>query len=587
MLYIEQCYEHYNEIFSEDWLMQAGFNGSDNDVAILIAKVEELLSFSFEATDSLSRSILSGEYIINKDKVKKILNDLLGLLRTDYLIKSFPCFDKLLDDTISFNNSFIQCINRYLELIYLFENKFEDASIFSVFKSSKEIPVDEMYGSFSCFVEWVEPLCKIDYTLSFKEDLIEHLFYIRQSLIENKTFNAIKPDLLNALLDKASFLLLKLQHVRDTVSIIYYNSQKYELNINELHRDKISSLETFYNILQNDDYRKTFMFTNLDSLERKLAYKSISVSELIILLKYYQKSNSRSEVINDIVFYYNNYLKKEFRSEDSNSYDVRCIHILWNYIYNSRLSNILSRKNCSIDELRRFYDEICEYQDEARIKNFHPYEKILVHIKEKYLSSIENTDSETYERIISLYRDCLTSYADSIEWCSKNDFYPFLLPYKDSLIDYDDGFKVFYPSSFSRPLRYNLLKKNLADFIRDYDIYRMNKYIIQEHKNIVDIESQIKNTKKESYQLLGVFTTIVTFLFASIDVFAKTKSIKETLLATLGVGIVLFFFNSLIFSLLLSRTDFKNKTTRFYIVIIGFILSFVILLLLLYWMFLH
>lgn len=50
----------------------------------------------------------------------------------------------------------------------------------------------------------------------------------------------------------------------------------------------------------------------------------------------------------------------------------------------------------------------------------------------------------------------------------------------------------------------------------------------------------IVETKKDSVKILGAFTTVVTFLFGSIDVFAKTKDFKETLLASLGLGMVLY-----------------------------------------------
>ena len=123
-----------------------------------------------------------------------------------------------------------------------------------------------------------------------------------------------------------------------------------------------------------------------------------------------------------------------------------------------------------------------------------------------------------------------------------------VFPYDYSLIKYE-GFSVFYPSSFSRPLRYKELRKELLQYERDYDVYKAQKMFISEKQNMMSIKAEvdkaklmIDEAKKESVKILGVFSTVVTFLFGTIDVFAKSKGFKETLLTSLGVGVVLYFF---------------------------------------------
>lgn len=563
MLYINSCWEDYNTTLPEDWLENSGFNGSPEDEAILLSKTEELLSFSIRCVNDLSRSILSGEYVENRNDVKVVLQNFLQHLNNNCPAAESEPIRRLLETTEIFYRSFSKCINRYLDLIYLFENKFENASISSVFKSSIEIRDEDMYGAFYYFVKWVEPLCKLDYTLSFKEKSIDELFFIRQSVVENSGNGFLNDDIKEAILDKVSFLLLKLQHVKNRVSVVYYDSRRYEINKSMLRREKMEYFESLFYALHSDEDRIAFMNNNLEIFERKLQDHSITVSELIILLKYYQKSNNRNDDIDNIINYYDNHIRLS-PTIPLSSYNRFFLRLLKSYLHNSKLSYQLSHRTFSLPELNDVFCEVESEQQLIKINNFHPYEKLLEHLSEHYLSKIDSIDSNDYSLALVLYEKCLKNYTESIKWGLNNDFYPFLLSFADSMISYSDDWKVFYPSSFTRPLRYEKLNSELSDIERNYYMFKTQKFLIDERKSIVDVKKDIEDAKKESIKILGVFSTVVTFLFGTIDVFAKTKDFKETLLTSLGVGIVLYFFCTLIYLLLLSGDDYKNKPVKFF-----------------------
>lgn len=108
--------------------------------------------------------------------------------------------------------------------------------------------------------------------------------------------------------------------------------------------------------------------------------------------------------------------------------------------------------------------------------------------------------------------------------------------------------------------------------------------MITERRNISQIKSEVDNAKKmiadaknDSVKILGVFTTIVTFLFGSIDVFAKTKDFKETLLASLGLGMVLYLFTTIIYYFVASEEDYKNKPIRFHLVFWVMVLAMLVI----------
>lgn len=433
-----------------------------------------------------------------------------------------------------------------------------------------------MFDAFRYFVEWVEPLCRLDYTLSFKESLIGELFFIRQSISENRENEYLSVDLTEALLDKVSFLLLKLQHVRNRPSIIYYDSCRYEVNTTMLRRPKMDEWEKLFYALHKEEDRIAYMDTNLESLERKLEDHSITIPELIVLMKHYQKSDNRITDIDKIINHYNSHIKNS-RGIQLFSYNKLFLRLLSLYLHNSKLSYQLSHSKLLLSEVKTTYDKIKEEQSSIKVNNFHPYEKLLEHLSKHYLLNIDSIDSNDYTEALNLYGKCLKSYSESIEWGLKNDFYPFLLPFADSMISYSDNLKVFYPSSFTRPLRYEKLRNELSDIVRNYDMYKTQKFLIDERKSIVAVKKEIEEAKNESLKILGIFSTVVTFLFGTIDVFAKTKGFKETFLTSLGVGIVLYFFCTLIYLLLLSGDDYKNKPIKFYSILFIALIGAVIL----------
>ena len=323
--------------------------------------------------------------------------------------------------------------------------------------------------------------------------------------------------------------------------------------------------EKFYQLYDKNNLL-SFLNTNFSRLEQSLNQSSDSFTfpDMVLIMKCYQELSGRESGIENVLALF------QKREIGSTRYDVYSYNVLKNYFYNSRFSNRLSSPTYSLDDFERDYSFIVDLQKETGINNFHPYKKSLSFLKHKISEQINSSAFSDYDRVFKLYSECIKKFKDSISWCSERDFYAFQFPYEDSLIQYE-SFSVFYPSSFSRPLRYDELRKELLQYERDYDVYAAQKIFIEEKQNMMKIKADVENAKsmiddakKESVKILGVFSTVVTFLFGSIDVFSKTKDFKETLLTSLGVGIVLYFFCTLIYLLLLSGDDYKNKPVKFY-----------------------
>lgn len=572
---IAECLQLYKTSFPEDWISRINWEAS-TDFKSQRGNVQ-IMQFANKCFESLAISLLSGEYILNTQSIREDIDSFSNLLISHEYPSDGDKYKKMLSNLYELlDRSILKCLVLYNYIICLYENKYEEASISSFFVSEDDLPSGRMSGPLRYFAEYVQPICKIEYNLSFKDTLIEELFCISKDLSEVSNIN---PKIKDALLDKVNFLLSKLLIVQGKNTIIYYDSIRYEIKNSELTSISLRGFQNKFYQLYDKSILLSFLNSNFSCLEQSLNQKpdSFTYSDMIVIMKCYQELSGRENGIENVLKLF------QKREIGKTRYDVYSYNVLKNYFYNSRLSNRISSPTYSLDDFENDYNFIVDLQKETGINNFHPYKKSLAFLSDKLSEQLESGILSDYDRTFKLFSDCIDKFKDCIDWCAEREFYAFQLPYNDSLIKYD-GFSVFYPSSFSRPLRYENLRKELSKYERDYDVFKAQKTYISEKQNMMSIKAEVEkakmmidDAKKESVKILGIFSTVVTFLFASIDVFAKSKDLKETLLASLGVGIVLFLFCTLIYLLLLSGDDYKNKPVRFYSVLFIALMSAILL----------
>lgn len=559
---IAECLQLYREKFPEDWI--SCMDWDTRPEAESQRGNVQIVQFANTCFEKLTISLLSGEYILNIQAIRDDIHLFSNLLTSHEYLSDGNQYKNMLSDCYELlDRSILKCLTLYNYIICLYENKYEEASISSFFVSNDELSTGRMIGHLRYFAQYVRPICKIEYNLSFKDSLIEDLFCMSKELSE---VDDINPVIKKVLLDKVFFLLSKLLRVQEKSTIIYYDSIRYEIKNSELSSSVLKEFQEKFYQLYDKNNLLSFLNTNFSRLEQSLNQSSDSFTfpDMVLIMKCYQELSGRESGIENVLALF------QKREIGSTRYDVYSYNVLKNYFYNSRFSNRLSSPTYSLDDFERDYSFIVDLQKETGINNFHPYKKSLSFLKHKISEQINSSAFSDYDRVFKLYSECIKKFKDSISWCSERDFYAFQFPYEDSLIQYE-SFSVFYPSSFSRPLRYDELRKELLQYERDYDVYAAQKIFIEEKQNMMKIKADVENAKsmiddakKESVKILGVFSTVVTFLFGSIDVFSKTKDFKETLLTSLGVGIVLYFFCTLIYLLLLSGDDYKNKPVKFY-----------------------
>ena len=109
------------------------------------------------------------------------------------------------------------------------------------------------------------------------------------------------------------------------------------------------------------------------------------------------------------------------------------------------------------------------------MKNFHPYEKAIeaiikcieFHIgKDDFDDRLIEDKLEELDRVILLYEE-------AYEWSRSHQFFPFQLPFGESMYSAgDELIMLFVPSAYAKYINYDTLKERLEQFNRTKEYLR-------------------------------------------------------------------------------------------------------------------
>lgn len=176
-------------------------------------------------------------------------------------------------------------------------------------------------------------------------------------------------------------------------------------------------------------------------------------------------------------------------------------------------------------------------------------------------------------------------YDEAINWCEFRKFYPFLLSFEESLIKEKES-SIFIPSTFSKAINYqeqleylNETKQKLREYRSLFLVKKEQKSIFALNKENQErtskLEKDVKKYEKRTYELLALFTAVITFLFGSVNIFTQNSDLSLHLLIvnTLGLGFILTLFVGLILlttPIFMQEMPFKKiiQTPRFIILLL-------------------
>ncbi len=264
-------------------------------------------------------------------------------------------------------------------------------------------------------------------------------------------------------------------------------------------------------------------------------------------MSYYYGTSEKSSVqrLDNLLYNFKEYeqnLKEEGVSQ-FNSYAIRSIK---SYISNCRFSLLLKQGNFTVEKIKNNIDEIESIQEETGIKNYHPYKKVLSFLG-NYLGNLKDEGNKELQNGLDLYNKIFKKYKSVYEECILRHFTPFQLIVEDCKTQ--GG--IFIASSLSKPISPSKLREDERE-LRDIKQYLIVKArLSKREEEINEIANKIKDFRRESFEYLGIFITIITFLFGSIQLFGNnTIKLAASIVNIVSLGIVLGLFIAMLYIVL-------------------------------------
>ena len=556
MIFIEESKQEYENNFPALWIEKYDWNDELSSKNSYETSMRKLKGFTEIFFLSFCKSILSGEYIKNRSKVQTSFDDIEDLIIHEYedptnlepnRINQFKVatYDKYkkLDSDIRV------CITHYRALCDLVNDKINFSSQDSLFNTFSVKGVIDSSGLLIKIVQHVIPLCFLDHVLSNEKENIKNLILrrdaIKKELEKNKKNNIIEP-VFQILYEKCSFLLKKIIHFsgRSEYSLDF---KKYSLTDQDIRLGILSPFDEKFNFLDQGQYDERKISQYQDHIQDKKE----RVSDIILLMKYYQKDNGTIEQINNLLKIFEERYRFLFSRVKERPFDNLALRTTKNYLYNCRFSFKLGLDSYSFEELKKDMAEIRNIQVETRIKNFFPYLKAVKYLINTVSLEFEGNSNDK-EVALKEKLDLLDSYMDvlksNLDWCRNQSFYPFQLIYEECTAFYTRlRCHIFIPSSFSRPIDYNTLYEHFSELKLEVVALRNRLSLLKDIQVVGELKKGIAESERKYIEYMGIYTAAITFLFGTIDFFSKAKETQLLIKSSFALGFILLLFVSAIY----------------------------------------
>lgn len=526
-------------------------------------------SIYYEVFINFSKSIISGEY--TRTSIEGTIKDFLSDLYKDEppTDADDPIIVNLKTKFQSLNDNIYAYLVNYRSFIREISKSYDykDDNILA-FNATRNKTINE-HRLYDFFSRYVTKCIIIDFQLANYSSekilfsLINTELFVSESkktILNNQYKDSIEK-IYNLILSKLKFFFKK----KESKSLSYSKDGNIEI-ATPSNFTIYKELENYLKYLYNKD---SFYPDSLEQLLKQIKEApQNNVTSIIRVMRHISnpinKVPDAEKKMDEIIKLYSNNLK----DIDGNSeYDNFALDSIQSFLLNCKFSWISKQPHKTIKDIdKAFKAVLTNNQDNSnKIKNFHPYEKIIEfyidYIEKQFNTNIWNTDNEYIEDINSQIRSLKNYYNDfceSIDWCDNRKFFPFFLPYSEALDTIND-LEVFTPSTFARPIDYKKLSQKKDEFkskLQEIDIrFTFKKENLKLNKDKDEIKKKISFYEKRTYEILAIFTTIITFLFTTVNVFAQNSSLNifQLISNTMGLGFILLLFCGII---LLTTTKF-------------------------------
>ena len=494
-----------------------------------------------------AQSVLSGEYLI-KQNYTQTLDSLFELLYNGEIYDGEE--DKFKTIAIQFFNSMTYelcgIIRDFRHLLTTLNNKYEYRQtkyVVNAYKIRKDYTTSTSLGRlYNILIN----ITRIDHFLSNDKRTISDLIIYHTELtkaIESKKLSEKNDLALRIINEKCLFLLKKLLIDDNQVFDFMIDFEHKQYDTRKIPLIYFSEIDKRFEFYRSDVYQNEPFG---DDLDMKAHNKLLPFGEFTLLMKYYLDSpKTRRTQIENILKDFDKSYETLSILLTKRPIDRYALGTLKNFMYNCHFSFLMRESSYTFKQLKEGLDEIIDIQEQTGIFNYYPYRKAFEKALElfKYNEHLEKSELDDYKSFLQL---CISKFSEAIKWCKTNYFYPIQNTYRECLVRVADFGVVFIASTFSRPVRYEILKDELNTF-KSKALFIENEISLREEKReLNNIKKEINNSKSKEVEILSVFTAIITFLFGTIGFFAENKNndFLHLFFSICGLGAILMIFVS-------------------------------------------
>lgn len=423
--------------------------------------------------------------------------------------------------------------------------------------------------SWVSILDTIIEICFFEYKFSYDQDKIRELLVCREHLLKSKKGKDDKDVLqcIECAITKVNMVLLKLSHFAKDKKIEY----KFNFVSTVVNPADMSSVSTedYYNYLKFIDPENNITESDVYKWQTHNGNKWARLGQMVLLMRYYTKVTKSLKQAQNLLNEYEEFYeeKKNAVFYKFNNYALRSVRV---YMHNCIFS--LKCKNpdtYDFDAINSNLEDIRIVQNECMIHNYHPYKKAVEYAIASIKKDIEcKEDKEKIAKKFGQLKSWQLSYRENIDWCCQNQRYAFQLTFRECT-DIGKDYKVFHPSSFSRPLNFRDIyqKRNEIELRISMLENELTKY--DEILSIKDAQEKINNMERKNMEQMGLFITLTTFLVGLLSIFIGNNgqvSIVEKIRYVIALGLILLVFVCVGYFVI------QGKNSNVKSVIIGFLL---------------
>ena len=390
-------------------------------------------------------------------------------------------------------------------------------------------------------------ICLFEYRFTYNQDKIRDLLIKKEHLEEAKNgiIDIEVKECINSTILKVDLLLLKLSHFAKDNRIEYQFNFKNTI-VTPSGFDSKSNLN-YSNYLKFIDPENNISSEDVYQWQTHPNKRWAKMGQMVLLMRYYTKvakNITQSEnLLREYESFYNEMKNKLFY--EFNKYAIRSVR---GYMYNCIFSLKCKKPhNYSFESLLVDIEEIRTMQNECMIYNYHPFQKAIEYILDSINNDITNrVNKEIIEKKYETLKNLQSEYHNKIEWCVQNQCYAFQLTFSECTeFGTEHSNKIFHPSSFSRPLKFDEIykKRDRIDLEISMIHSEVSKY--DDIVSIQDAQRKIENMERKNMELMGLFVTLTTFLVGLLSIFIGNNgsvSIFNKMEYVIALGLILLIF---------------------------------------------